>query len=98
MVFLLLMGLALRAYQQQAMWLRFIPFVLLKFGVGRSFIVQWLIYSPTFVSWLLLCHWLDVKGWHGLGAAGMGFAMLVGLQGMRFLEEQQKQNNHRRRP
>jgi len=89
-IFFVLMGFALRGYQRQATWLRLIPFALLKFGEGRHFILQWLIYSPLFVSWLLLCHWVDVKGWHGLGAAFMGFAMLLGLQAMRHLEEEQK--------
>lgn len=89
-LFLILMGLTLFAYHRQSLWIRLIPYILSKLGRGHSFFVQWLIYSPMFVGWLLACHWLDVKGWHGLGAAGMGFAMVLGLQAMRYLEEKQK--------
>jgi len=91
--FFVLMGFSLLAYHRQASWLRFIPYALLRFGRGKTFLIQWMIYSPIFVSWLLLCHWLDVKEWHGLAAAGMGFAMLLGLQGMRQWEEKQKRGH-----
>ncbi|RLL54739.1 hypothetical protein D8Y20_02870 [Mariprofundus sp. EBB-1] len=62
----------------------------MKLAEGRAAIVQLLIYAPLFVVWLLACHWLDVQGWHGLGASGIGFAMLLGLQALRMLEENQK--------
>ena len=91
-VFLILIGISLRAYQKQSLWLQLVPLSLLKLGENRSFFMQWLIYSPIFVIWLLLCHWLDVKEWHGLAAAGIGIAMIVALQAMRQLEEQQKIN------
>jgi len=89
-VFIILMTLSALAYQRQSLWIRFLPYVLLKLGQGRSSIPQLLIYSPVIVCWLLACHWLDVKGWHGLGAFGIGFAMLLGLQALRMLEENQK--------
>ena len=89
-LFSILMGSVLFAYQRQALWLRLIPHVLLKCGRNRSFFIQLILYGSAFVLWLLACHWLDVKGWHGLGAAGMGFAMVLGLQAMRSLEKQQK--------
>jgi len=89
-IFLVLMGSVLLAYRRQTLWLRLIPYVILKCGKGRSSLVQLLMYGSTFVLWLLACHWLDVKGWHGLGAACMGFAMMLGLQAMRYMEEQQK--------
>jgi len=89
-LFSILMGSVLFAYQRQALWLRLIPYILLKCGKNHSFLVQLSLYGSVFVLWLLACHWLDVKGWHGLGAAGMGFAMLLGLQAMRDIEEQQK--------
>ncbi len=88
--FLILMGCCGLAYQRRSLWLRLIPYILLKWGEGRSFIVQLLIYSPVFVLWLLACRWLDVKGWHGVAAAGIGLAMLLGLQALRMIEENQK--------
>jgi len=92
-VFLVFMGSVLLAYQRQALWLRLLPYIILKCGKGRSSLIQLLMYGTSFVLWLLACHWLDVKGWHGLGAAGMGFGMILGLQAMRYLEEQQKLRN-----
>ncbi len=89
-LFVVLMGLSARAYQHQSLWIRFVPYLLLKLAKGRSAIVQLLIYAPIIVAWLLVCHWLDVQGWHGLGAFGIGFAMLLGLQALRMMEENQK--------
>jgi len=90
-LFIILMGLSARAYQRQSLWIRFLPYLLLKLAEGRAGIVQLVIYAPLIVMWLLVCHWLDVQGWHGLGASGIGFAMLLGLQALRMLEENQKQ-------
>ena len=86
----ILIPLCLWSYHQQALWFRLLTHVLLSLGKGRGFFKQWLIYAPIFVSWLLLCRWLDVKAWHGLAASLIAFAMLVALQAMRSLEEQQK--------
>ncbi len=80
------------SYHQQALWFRLLTHILLSFGKGKSFLKQWFIYAPMFVSWLLLCRWLDVKAWHGLAASLIAFAMLLALQAMRALEEQQKQD------
>jgi len=88
--FILLIAPCLWAYHHQQTWFRMIPYLLLRWGKGRSFFVQWLMYSPVFVSWLLLSHWLDVKAWHGVAAALIAFAMLLALQAMRQLEEQHK--------
>ena len=89
-LFVVLMGISGRAYQRQSLWIRFIPYALLSMGKGRSFVLQLLMYAPLLVSCLLACHWLDVMGWHGLAASGIGFAMLLGLQALRMLEEKQK--------
>jgi len=92
-IFFALIGPLLWSYHKQYIWIRILPYLLLRCGRGRAAWLQWLIYSPMFVSWLLLCHWLDVKQWHGLAAAMMGFAMLLGLQAMRYIEEQQKRKS-----
>ena len=89
-IFIVLMAFSIKAYQQQSLWLRLIPFLLLKWGEGRSFTWQLMIYSPIFILWLLGCHWLDARGWYGLGASGLGFAMLLGLQALKMIEEKQK--------
>ncbi len=89
-IFIVLMAFSIKAYQHQSFWLRFIPFLLLKWGEGRSFAWQLMIYSPIFIIWLLSCHWLDAKGWYGLGASGLGIAMLLGLQALKMIEEKQK--------
>ena len=89
-VFLVLLACLVRAYQRQQLWLRLVSHVAMQWGKGKSFVVQLLIYSPLFVGWLMLCHWIDVKGLHGLAAAGMAFAMLLALQAMRMVEEKQK--------
>ncbi len=90
LLFIVLMGLSGRAYLHQSMWIRVLPYLLLKLAEGRAGMIQLLIYAPIIVMWLLGCHWLDVQGWHGLGASGIGFAMILGLQALRMLEENQK--------
>jgi hypothetical protein len=92
-IFAVLFALFVKAYQSQQLWLRFIPYILLRWGKNRAFFTQLLFYSPIFVGWLMLCHWIDVKGLHGLAAAGMAFAMLLALQAMRMVEEMQKGNH-----
>jgi len=89
-IFFLCITPFLWAYHQQHTWFQWLPYALLRLGKGRSFFIQWLIYSPMFVIWLLLCHWLDVKAWHGVAAALIAFAMLLALQAMRQLENQHK--------
>ncbi len=90
-VFVMLVGAALLAYRRQALWLRLLVGFLLKPARGRSFVFQWFVYAPIFVSYLLLCHYLDVQEWYGLAASGIGFAMILGLQAMRQCEEKQKE-------
>ena len=90
LTFFILVALLIRAYHMQQLWLRVVSYFVLQWGKGRSFFIQLLIYSPVFVGWLMLCHWIDMKGWHGLAAAGMAFAMLLALQSMRMIEEKQK--------
>jgi len=89
-IFLVLIVAILWSYHKQMLWIRLVPHVLWRWGKGRSFWLQWFIYSPLFVLWLLICHWLDVQGLQGVAAAMLGLAMVFGLQAMRDLEEKQK--------
>jgi len=80
-------------YQQRKLWLCMIPALLLRIGRQKSFWTRFFIYAPVFVGWLLLCHWIDVKGWHAISAGLMAFAMTLGLEAMRQVEEFQRIKN-----
>jgi len=58
---------------------------------GRGPWLQLLLFGPVVVGWLLFCHWVNTHGWHATAAGGILFAMTVGLQAMRSVEEEQKQ-------
>jgi len=82
-----------RGYQQRRLGLCIIPALLLYIGKQKPFWIRFLIYAPVFVAWLLLCHWIDVKGWHAMAAGLMAFAMTLGLEAMRQVEELQRIKN-----
>jgi len=79
-----------RGYHQRNIWFCVIPGLLLHIGRQKPFWIRFLVYAPIFVSWLLLCHWLNAHGWHATGAGLLAFAMTIGLEAMRQTEEHQK--------
>ncbi|MDX8391920.1 MAG: hypothetical protein R8K53_05055 [Mariprofundaceae bacterium] len=80
-----------RGYQQRRFWLCTMTALLLHIGRERVFCFRFVIYSPIFVGWLLLCHWMDVKGWHATAAGLMALSMTIALEAMRQSEERRKQ-------
>ena len=78
-------------YQLRRPWLVLIVQLLWHLGRGYGLWGQVFRYAPVIVGWLLLCHWINTHGWHGLAAGGILFAMTLALHAMRSWEEQQKQ-------
>lgn len=91
--FLLIAMLCWRGYQLRQNWFCLIPYLLWRQCQGRGVARQLLVFSPVVVGWLILCHWLNAHGWHATGAGGMLFAMTLGLDAMRSVEERQKKEN-----
>lgn len=89
-IFLLIAAICWHGYQKRRLWLFYLNELLGRLYRGRSFMHQLLAFGPVIVGWLLLCHWLNTRGWHGLAAGGILLAMMLGLEAMRALEEKQK--------
>ncbi len=81
-----------QGYHKRRLWFVAPVYLWLKLAKGRSFWVQFLIFGPITVSFLLLCHWINTHGWHATAAGGMLFGMTLGLEAMRIAEEEQKWN------
>jgi len=89
--FAVIAGLCWRGYQQRRSWLLVAVGLIWSLGRGYGLWRQVFHYAPVIVGWLLLCHWVNTHGWHGLAAGGILFAMTLALHAMRSWEEQQKQ-------
>jgi len=89
-IFLGILFTCWRGYQQRQSWICLISALLLRLASQKSFGIRFFVYAPVFVGWLLLCHWVDVKGWTATAAGLMVFAMTLGLEAMRQTEERQK--------
>jgi len=85
-------ALCWRGYQQRRIWIRLPPYLLMQRCRGKSALRQLLIFGPVTIFWLLTCHWINTHGWHATAAGGLLLAMTLGLEAMRAIEEQQKQN------
>ena len=79
-----------QGYHKRRLWFVIPVYVWLRMGKGRSFWVQFMIFAPTTVCGLLLCHWVNTHGWHATAAGGMLFGMTLGLEAMRIAEEESK--------
>jgi hypothetical protein len=89
-LFLIIALLCWRGYQQRQLWMFYLGRLLERMFNGRSFLRVLFSLGPMLVGWLLLCHWINTHGWHGLAAGGVLLAMTLGLNAMRNLEEKQK--------
>jgi len=88
--FLLIAVLSIRGYMKRQLWLALINHLLARLYRGKGFWGQLFSVGPIVVGWLLLCHWVNTQGAHATAAGGILFAMTLGLDAMRTLEEQQK--------
>jgi len=89
----LIAALCWQGYRKRRLWFVVPVFLWLKLGRGRSFWMQFLIFGPMTVAFLLLCHWVNTHGWHATAAGGMLFGMTIGLEAMRMAEDEQKWRN-----
>ncbi len=79
-------ALCWRGYRQRPLWFSLPISLLLAVGHGRGFLAQLLLYGPLVVGGLLLCHWINGRGWHATAAAGILVGMTAGLEAMRRVE------------
>jgi len=80
-----------RGYMGRQLWLALTVHLLGRLYQNKGFFRQLFVMGPILVGWLLLCHWLNHLGAHGLAAGFMLLAMTIALYTMRDLEERQKQ-------
>jgi len=92
-LFLLIGGACWYGYHYRQAWFCMTPYLLWRLCRGRGPGRQLLVFGPTVVGWLLLCHWLNAHEWHATAAGGMLFAMTLGLEAMRSAEERQKERD-----
>ncbi|MDX8409791.1 MAG: hypothetical protein R8J84_07125 [Mariprofundales bacterium] len=93
-IFAIIAALCWRGYQQRQIWLRMPPYLLLRACRNRPAGLQLALFAPLMVGWLLVCHWINGRGWHASAAGGMLLAMTIALEAMRSVEELQKEKQH----
>jgi hypothetical protein len=95
-IMLMLIGtLCWHGYQSRQTWLRMIPHLMWRICRNRGFLWQLLVFGSSMVGWLLLCHWINARGWYATAAGVMLLGMTLGLEAMRSAEERQKMEGKR---
>ena len=79
-----------QGYRKRSLWFEVPVYMWFRLARGHGFWVQFLLFGPAVVIWLLLCHWINTHGWHATAAGGMLIGMTIGLEAMRIAEEQQQ--------